>query len=100
MRQPSSSRLCNPHFSRRSGNTDARFPHVPGWFKPPVLNAKWALETCMRPSRKRIIHNPLVLRFCKLLKFKEVIENLLFQRLDIRLHLRFCGGVSPCLGQL
>jgi len=53
----------------------------------------------MRPSRKRIIAKSLAYEFCKLLKYKAVFEERLFQRMDIRLHLSFFGGVSPCLGQ-
>src|SRR5271168_2084670 len=100
MRQPSSSRLRDAHFPGWPGNPHARFPHVPGRSKSPVLVAKWALESCMRPSIKWIVDKPPTAAFCKLLKYKEVLEVLLFQRMDIRLHLVFCGGVSPRLGQL
>src|SRR5271165_709247 len=100
MRQPSCSWLRDTHFLGRSGDLHARLPHVPGRTQSPVLVAKWALESCMRPSIKWIFHESPTSAFCKLLKYKEVFENPLFQRMDIRLHLIICGGVSACLGQI
>jgi hypothetical protein len=53
----------------------------------------------MHPSRKRIIQESPASEFCKLLKYKVVFAKPLFQRMDIRLHQRFFGRVSPCPGQ-
>jgi hypothetical protein len=54
----------------------------------------------MPPSRKRIIDKSPAREIRKLLKYKDISDKPLFQRMDIGLHLRFFGGVSPCLGQL